>query len=42
MLSTRAWGIGLVNRRQNTMPSTLKSSAYFAVPVTLARMSGGV
>jgi hypothetical protein len=42
MFVTRACGIGLVSSLQNTMPSTRKSSAYLALPVTLAWMSGGV
>ena len=41
MLVTRACGIGLSIRRQNTMPSARKSSAYLALPVTLPWMSGG-
>src|SRR5690606_22183922 len=40
-LTTRAWGIGLVNSLQKTMPSARKSSAYFARPVTFANRSGG-
>ena len=39
---TRACGIVLVSRRQNSMPSARKSSAYLARPVTLAAISGGV
>jgi hypothetical protein len=39
---TLACGMGLKSNLQNTMPSTRKSSAYFALPVTLPRRSGGV
>ena len=42
MLFTRACGIGLSSSLQKAMPSARKSSAYLALPVTLARTSGGV
>ena len=42
MARTRAWGIGLLRSRQKSIPSARKSSAYLALPVTFARMSGGV
>ena len=38
----RPWGMGLVSSRAKTMPSARTSSAYFALPVTFARTSGGV
>jgi hypothetical protein len=41
-MRTRACGIVLVSKRQNSMPSARKSSAYLALPVTLACKSGGV
>ena len=36
-----AWGMGLVSSFAKIMPSARKSSAYLALPVTLARTSGG-
>ena len=42
MLNTRACGIGLSSSFANSMPSALKSSAYFAFPVTFATRSGVV
>ena len=39
---TRACGIGLQRSLANNIPSTLKSSEYFAFPVTFATMSGVV
>ncbi len=42
MLRTRACGIGDSSSLACSMPSARKSSAYFAAPVTLATMSGGV
>ena len=42
MRRTRACGIGLTSSLVNSMPSARKSSAYFARPVTLARISGVV
>jgi hypothetical protein len=42
MRLTRACGIGLSSSLQNNMPSARKSSAYFALPVTLAIKSGVV
>ncbi len=37
---TRACGIGLRSSLANSIPSTRKSSAYFALPVTFATRSG--
>src|SRR5690606_20070258 len=42
MPRTRACGWVLDSSRANTMPSTRKSSAYFASPVTLATTSCGM
>ena len=39
MLRTRPCGIGLTSSLANSMPSALKSSAYFARPVALATRS---
>ena len=39
---TLACGIGLSSNLQKSIPSARKSSAYFALPVTLATRSGGV
>ena len=40
--TTRACGIGLRSSFANSMPSTRKSSAYLAFPVTFATRSGVV